>query len=212
MRYPLVTSRAAAAPPQAAARSCGPCTACCVLPRIRPEDFPPDGKPGYSPCPHVCGSGCSVYEDRPDVCRDYVCLWREGLLEGDDRRRPDNLGLMFAVDLFMGRPFVEAWELWDGAARDYPGRGVLDAIRVHKPVLVRYYGVPCSLEYRGPQDLVTGRELSRLAREDPPALAEWLEERIRRADLEDPDQATVEMDLARLREGKRVPLSLFPRR
>ncbi|MBN9055415.1 MAG: hypothetical protein BGO06_12865 [Shinella sp. 65-6] len=62
-----------------AGRSCGTCTLCCRLPDIDHLD-----KPANAWCRHcVAGEGCSIYADRPSVCRDFLCLWMtdEGLTE-----------------------------------------------------------------------------------------------------------------------------------
>lgn len=192
------TARAASLEEQ---RKCSECSACCVLPRIPELD-----KRGYSPCLHlqtpVPGSGCCrVYSDRPEVCSDYRCLWRAGMLEGDERRRPDKLGLMFAIDLVDGNPYIECWELWEGAAREHPGRGALEAMAAQTPVLVRWYGVPCSLRYRGPDSLDFGGVLSRWAREDPNRLAKWVDEQTTWGKLETPDPAATR-DLDTFRRGE----------
>lgn len=152
-----------------ATRACGDCTACCVLPRI-----PDLGKPGYWPCKYLHptdAGGCGCYTTRPDVCRDYQCLWRMGRLAGDERRRPDRVGLMVGVDQIEDRVVVEAWELWEGAACEYPGRGLVESLARWTQFAVRFYGVPCSLQYDGPGTLDLGRELSRLARKEPARLA-----------------------------------------
>lgn len=53
-------------------RSCGTCTLCCRLPDI---DF--FDKPANQFCVHCLESqGCSIYSDRPSLCRDFLCLWR----------------------------------------------------------------------------------------------------------------------------------------
>lgn len=185
-------------------RQCGECCACCVLPRI-----PDLHKPGYSPCTYlatcgpVMGGQCNAYDYRPDVCRDYQCLWRMGCVDGDTRRRPDQLGLMFSVDTVDGRPVVECWELWEGAARDYPGRGVLEAMVSETPVLVRWYGVPCSLRYHGPASMDLGWELSRWAREEPRLLAKWVDKKTTVGKLETPDPAAI-VDLEAFRRGEPV--------
>jgi hypothetical protein len=73
-----------------ATRSCGPCNACCVAPSI-----PELHKPIDTPCPRLKQGPkgcCSVYEDRPSVCRTFLCGWRLGLGELIDR--PDLLGVM----------------------------------------------------------------------------------------------------------------------
>ena len=58
-------------------RVCGTCTLCCRLPDIDLFD-----KPANAWCRHcIDGKGCSIYDDRPSVCRDFLCLWmiEEGL-------------------------------------------------------------------------------------------------------------------------------------
>lgn len=52
-------------------RSCAGCTACCVLPEIGALQ-----KPADLPCPHCSvGQGCRAYDTRPQLCRDFLCLW-----------------------------------------------------------------------------------------------------------------------------------------
>lgn len=52
-------------------RSCGSCTLCCRLPEIDHFD-----KPANAWCSNcIEGQGCSIYESRPEVCRDFLCLW-----------------------------------------------------------------------------------------------------------------------------------------
>lgn len=192
-----------------AERECGTCTACCVLPRIPLDEEPgffPQGKRGYTPCQHLCslGEGCSIYNERPGLCRDYKCLWRAGLILGDERRRPDNLGLMFTLDEHEGQGVVEVWELWEGAARDHPGRGMLDAVSKYARVHIRFYGVPAAINYENANTLELGRRLSLAARVAPPELAAWLEARIGMGDLTVPQQKSVMLDLDALREGKSI--------
>ena len=46
---------------------------CCKVYRI-PDLNKPEGKW----CQHCAiGSGCNIYEDRPQQCRDFVCLWMQ---------------------------------------------------------------------------------------------------------------------------------------
>lgn len=71
--WPLAWYRSAMTLPMpiVAGRSCGPCTLCCRLPEIDAFDKPADAW-----CTHcVAGKGCSIYADRPSVCRDFLCLW-----------------------------------------------------------------------------------------------------------------------------------------
>jgi hypothetical protein len=52
-------------------RSCGTCTMCCKVFRI-----PVLNKQEGKWCQHCAiGKGCGIYEDRPQQCRDFMCLW-----------------------------------------------------------------------------------------------------------------------------------------
>lgn len=61
---------------------CQDCDGCCRVFEIKPLD-----KAFGEPCKHLgrtlLGQGCTIYEERPDVCRRYVCLWL------DSQRRVD---------------------------------------------------------------------------------------------------------------------------
>ena len=202
----------------ASKRECGQCDACCVLPRISAEPAFPEGKRGYEPCPHLTRQfnsdvqttgNCTCYDDRPDLCRSYTCLWRAGIIDGDERRRPDRLGLMFTLDTASdatSKVVFEAWELWPGAAADHPGRGVLDSIAQRLGVVVRFYGVPASVAYRGPQYLLLGQELSLWARTDPRRLATWCEANVLNGNLalSEAEWESVHRDLESLRRGQPV--------
>ena len=51
--------------------SCTKCGACCVAP-----DISSLGKPLGVRCPHLTADNlCAVYEDRPQICRDYAADW-----------------------------------------------------------------------------------------------------------------------------------------
>lgn len=52
-------------------RSCGECSLCCKLPAVGSL-----GKPLWEWCKH-CSTrmACDIYEDRPNDCRKYDCLW-----------------------------------------------------------------------------------------------------------------------------------------
>jgi uncharacterized protein len=52
-------------------RTCGTCTLCCRLP-----DIDELSKPANEWCTNcVDGVGCTIYESRPQTCRDFLCLW-----------------------------------------------------------------------------------------------------------------------------------------
>lgn len=74
-------------------KACGPCTFCCKVLEI--EELK---KPAGPFCPHcVAGGGCTTYETRPAVCRDFECLWKgdRGL---SPVLRPDKIGTLFMED------------------------------------------------------------------------------------------------------------------
>lgn len=52
-------------------RTCGTCTLCCRLP-----DIDELSKLANAWCIHcVDGMGCKIYQNRPQTCRDFLCLW-----------------------------------------------------------------------------------------------------------------------------------------
>lgn len=69
-------------------RSCDGCTLCCRLPDIDALD-----KPANRACRHLSGAGCGIYARRPQLCRDFLCLWRTGEL-ADAALDPKTSGLM----------------------------------------------------------------------------------------------------------------------
>ena len=53
-------------------RNCGGCTLCCKLLAVPAID-----KPRGQWCKHCTpGQGCKIYEQRPEVCRDWNCGWQ----------------------------------------------------------------------------------------------------------------------------------------
>jgi len=75
----------------AANRECGKCVVCCKALTI--DDPHLQKLPGVM-CGHCkTGSGCTIYDTRPDPCRGFFCGWRY-LGELDDRWRPDKSGVM----------------------------------------------------------------------------------------------------------------------
>lgn len=74
-------------------RVCGDCTVCCTALPIQSDSFQ---KTSGVTCRH-CVSGCAIYSDRPQACRDFHCGWRQ-LPMLDDAWRPDRSGVMVVVD------------------------------------------------------------------------------------------------------------------
>ncbi len=76
-------------------RTCGECYRCCVTFGIHELKKHQD-----QACRHLDGRNptarCSIYNDRPKACREYICLWRDGLFNDDDR--PDKSGVIAHCD------------------------------------------------------------------------------------------------------------------
>jgi len=72
-------------------RNCGSCQECCTFLAI-----PELNKAENEPCKHLSDDGCSIYQDRPDVCQGFNCLWkfRNLFVDKKGKRRPDRLGVM----------------------------------------------------------------------------------------------------------------------
>lgn len=69
-------------------RPCGDCDFCCKAPAIEETSLDRDTKedknfqlkPACQACQFAKGKGCSIYEDRPSVCKSYQCLWSSGVI------------------------------------------------------------------------------------------------------------------------------------
>ena len=47
-----------------------PCSLCCKLIGVAPLK-----KPRYQWCSHCTSTGCGIYADRPEDCKDFECIW-----------------------------------------------------------------------------------------------------------------------------------------
>lgn len=66
-------------------RSCGSCTLCCKVLAV-----PEIAKPAGHWCPQARkGTGCSIYDTRPEMCREFRCLWLQGHLSAE--HKPDRI-------------------------------------------------------------------------------------------------------------------------
>jgi hypothetical protein len=85
-------------------KSCGGCGACCKLPEI-----PELSKPVHTTCVnYAAGTGCSIYAERPGMCRAFECnyLHDPNLSEA---WRPDRAG--FLLYFASGRRLVVETDL-----------------------------------------------------------------------------------------------------
>lgn len=75
-------------------RPCGDCTACCSGQLVSNSYGNQFGR-GHR-CIFLVEEKCTVYETRPQVCRNYQCAWSQNLLDHD--MRPDQSGIMVSVE------------------------------------------------------------------------------------------------------------------
>lgn len=73
-------------------RDCGECTVCCEALKI--EEL---SKPEGELCKHCeKGKGCTVYQSRPDVCKQWFCMWR--WFPFAKNVRPDKSGILLSYE------------------------------------------------------------------------------------------------------------------
>lgn len=116
-------------------RQCGECSACCIV-----FELPEFDKEAFQLCPQQGPTGCSIHDHRPDRCRKFECLWLAGVLEGDERMRPDQLGLVVYNTRSSAGVHLMACELWEGAADDPRCRYLLDRLTRRLPIALTRYG------------------------------------------------------------------------
>lgn len=76
-------------------RTCGECNVCCIALRIEEPELQ---KKADVRCPNLSEEkGCSIYNDRPDVCRTWYCGWRILPFLEDDMR-PDRTRVLIKFD------------------------------------------------------------------------------------------------------------------
>jgi hypothetical protein len=114
-------------------RICGACTACCTVMGVVELN-----KANYQPCSHECGK-CGIYKSRPSACRTWSCGWLLGVIEGDERRRPDQLGLLFNREDLSGKPMMVAYEVWPRAGRQSKSAYLLRKMSQKQPIILREY-------------------------------------------------------------------------
>ena len=98
---------------------CGGCTLCCKLAAVDELD-----KPHNVWCKHCAqGEGCTIYDDRPEVCQGWHCMWLMAVEAGADHTnpilRPDHIHVVMRPTEFEGQQALkvlvdpdhpDAWE------------------------------------------------------------------------------------------------------
>jgi hypothetical protein len=81
------------AAPATLKKTCGSCTFCCKLFEIAAFE-----KPVGTWCQHCkIGSGCGIYESRPQECRDFACQWLR-FEDMPDNLRPDRTKVILCIE------------------------------------------------------------------------------------------------------------------
>ena len=109
-------------------------------------------KPCWKACPKIRkrrGSrkaGCGIYDARPEECQDYICHWREGLLQR--RHRPDRSGIIIdSAEEVLAEMYkmtgldniLMARETYPNAAMSDTGQEVLTALSFRVCLLVSFH-------------------------------------------------------------------------
>jgi Fe-S-cluster containining protein len=61
------------------------------------------------PCVFLVDTECVVYEDRPQVCKDYQCAWSQGLMS--EEMKPTISKVMISVERDPQKQFLRVIEL-----------------------------------------------------------------------------------------------------
>lgn len=75
---------------------CGECTECCRSLNLVAEEKYNIKYEWGSECNKLCDKGCSIHHNKPNICNEWLCVYRKYNL--DERYRPDRYG-MFAEDI-----------------------------------------------------------------------------------------------------------------
>ncbi|WP_155499911.1 YkgJ family cysteine cluster protein [Pseudomonas protegens] len=76
-------------------RSCGSCSACCVSLRINTAELK---KPADVSCKNLAEQGgCTIYDERPEVCRNWQCGWLR-IDSFKERLRPDKSNVLIRIE------------------------------------------------------------------------------------------------------------------
>jgi hypothetical protein len=93
-----------------AKRECGNCTACCYAPEIKTKPYE---KRHFTNCKFCTKTGCSIYEERPDLCKDFSCDWQRKILDED--KKPNEIGVLTYIrNLSYGKCMI-CFEIEEGS-------------------------------------------------------------------------------------------------
>lgn len=84
-------------------KECGDCHACCVYSYVKEISKPPNVK-----CKYRDNNGCTIYNKRPQECREYSCLWLAEI-NVPQHLRPDKCNVIF--DQAIGCSYYYGYEI-----------------------------------------------------------------------------------------------------
>lgn len=121
-------------------RQCDTCRACCT-----PLGIPELDKPPGVTCKYLVADGCSIYDKRPQDCRDYYCGWRLGV--GHVDHRPDRVGILLTahqnipgiIPDLLDVTFM-AHEVWPDARKESNAQELLGTIGSRGFLVFVHYG------------------------------------------------------------------------
>ena len=88
-------------------RNCGSCSLCCKVLEVMDVD-----KPVNTVCKFSTAGGCTIYNERPRMCRSFSCAWLQGHV--DDDWYPEDAGIVlhFSLDALNVQVDIENPDRW----------------------------------------------------------------------------------------------------
>lgn len=99
-------------------RQCGTCSLCCKVPKVEPDEPGGFSKPTNQWCQHCTKPGCGIYDERPQVCREFGCMWLINPAVPDHwKPEKSHIVLHFQekkgqleLQVYVDRNYPQAWE------------------------------------------------------------------------------------------------------
>ena len=111
-------------------RSCGECTECCTWLTVGVLD-----KPSGTACQHQCDEGCSIYDERPEDCQKFQCLWSISEPHISSSARPDKSGFVAWHGMTSLGPTLYVSECREGGLGTLEASDLTETYLKHYPVL-----------------------------------------------------------------------------
>lgn len=145
-------------------RTCGGCTMCCRVMAIDADDGT-ELSANDAWCRHCDrGKGCTIYAERPKVCKAFRCGWLEGDFADEDR--PDRSKIIALIGpkrtmydgVWVTIPVLEFKECAPGALDTPRAKRMIASVAPKSRIPVAYStyerGLPSRVEARGKQHRV----------------------------------------------------------